>query len=225
MRRIAFAALTVVVVALPPAAAAKGPHAVVSSLPVAVEVGRPWAATLTLVEYSRREATDARPRVILRRADEQITVVARRLGAYVPGDEDVLTEARYRLRVVFPRPGRWTFTVLDGTEPEHRFRFPAAVVRTGSEPERGAASEAGARPYVAFPEGSSEEAAGAGGPVLGDPYPPPAEQGRPLPPEVVFPANDESDRSPAIPWIPAAGLALAGLGGLAVVRHRRRRPG
>jgi MYXO-CTERM domain-containing protein len=222
MRRIAFAALTLVVVALPPTAAAKGLHAALSALPAGVEVGRPWAATLTLVEYSRREAIDARPRVILRSADERLTVVPRRLGASVPRGDDMPAETRYRLRAVFPRAGRWTFTVLDGTKAERRFRFPAAVVRTGPGREPGGGSS---EAYVAFPQGSPEEAAGAGGPVLGDPYPPPAQQGRPLPPEVVFLADDEPNRSVAIPWIPAAGLALAGLGGLAVVRHRRRRPG
>jgi MYXO-CTERM domain-containing protein len=214
MRRIAFAILTVVVIALPPAAVAKGPHATVSSLPVGVDPDQPWAATLTLVEYRRRAVADARPTVIFRSAGQRLAVTPKRLGVYVPRPQNVMAEARYRLRVAFPRAGRWTFTVLDGTNAGRRFRFPPAVVGTRSGRPSGA--------YVAFPEGSRAEAAGAGGPLMGDAGP--GGGGRSLPPEVFLPAEEESDGAGGMPWIPATGLALAGLGGLAMLRHRRRRP-
>jgi hypothetical protein len=218
MRRIAIAAVTMAVVALPAAAAAKGPHATVTSLPVGIEPGQPWSTTLTLLEYGRREAAAARPTVILRSGDGRITATPKLLSAHVPRDENVLAEIRYRLRVVFPHAGRWSFTVLDGTRAGRRFRFPPALVGGDAEPSSGA--------WIAFPKGSPEEAAGAGGPLIGEPDPAPVGRGGPLPPEeVVVPARDESDGGGGIAWVSAAGLTLAGVGGVAVLRRLRRRPG
>lgn len=213
MRRIAVAAVTVAVLAVPAAAAAKGPHATVSSLPVGIEAGQPWRTTLTLAEYGRREAAAARPTVILRSSDRRVTATPKLLSADVPR-----REARYRLRVVFPRAGRWSFTVLDGTGARRHFRFPPAVVGGRSAPRSGG--------WVAFPEGSPEEAAGAGGPLIDEPDPAPVGQGGSLPPEeVVVPARDGSGGGGGIPWIPAVGLTFAGVGGVAVLRRVRRRSG
>src|ERR671925_563361 len=80
--------------------------------------------------------------------------------------------------------------------------------------------------WVAFPEGSPEEAAGAGGPLIDEPDPAPVGQGGSLPPEeVVVPARDGSGGGGGIPWIPAVGLTFAGVGGVAVLRRVRRRSG
>jgi MYXO-CTERM domain-containing protein len=214
MRRVGLAVLTATMIAFPPVAAAKGPHASLSSVPAGIEPGRPWVATLTLLEYGRREAAAARPSVILRSSRGRFTVRPSPLGTHVPRFEDALAEARYRLRVVFPRAGRWTFTVVDGTRAGRRFRFPPAVIGADAEPVSGG--------YVAFPEGSRAEAAGAGGPVIGDARPAPVGSGEALPPEVVLLSDDGSDQGGAPLWIPAAGLTLAGVGGLAVIRRRRR---
>jgi hypothetical protein len=133
--------------------------------------------------------------VILRSGNARFTVRPKRLGAHVPRFENVLAEGRYRLRVVFPRAGRWSYTVLDGTPANLRFRFPPALV--GGNVGRVA------REHVAFPE---EAAIGDG----------------PLPPEVVRLSADGSDRvSVAVLWI-LAGLPFAGAGILAL--HERRRP-
>ena len=215
MRRIAFAAVMVAVVALPAAAAAKGPHATVSSLPVGIEPGRPWTATLTLVEYRAQEVAAARPTVILRSGEDRITATPR-LSRRSPGSRYEPAEARYRLRVVFPRADRWSFTVLDGTGAGRRFRFPPAVVGADSERRPGG--------WIAFPDGSPEKAAGAGGPLIGAADPTPVEQGRPLPPEVIMRPAGESEGGAGIPWMPAVGLTLVGVGGLAVLRRVRRRP-
>jgi hypothetical protein len=200
--------------ALAPSALAKGPHATVDPGPAGLRPGEPWVATLTLVEFRGREIAAARPLVILRSGSGRLALRPRRIGARVPADRDVPTEARYRLRVVFPRAGRWSYTVLDGTPERRRFRFPAATIGRGVPRDTTA--------FVAFPQGSPEAAQGAGGPIIGEP----AGRGGPggsLRPEVVFPAAGEGDGDGGFPlWIPAAGLALAGAGTLTLVRRRLR---
>jgi hypothetical protein len=176
---------------LAPAAAAKGPHAIVDPGPAGIAPGERWVATLTLNEFRAR----AHPRLVLRSATERFTVRPRRIGA-----------DRYGLSAVFPSAGRWSYTVLAGGR---RFEFPAAAIGAG---------ERDAMAYVAFPNGSPAERQGAGGPYMADEAPPAG--GDPLPPEVVMPAAADDGGGLAW-WIPAAGLALAGAGTLTVVRRRR----
>jgi MYXO-CTERM domain-containing protein len=202
MSRSVIAPVLVAVLALAPAAAAKGPHAVVSSGPEGVDPGKPWVTTLAFVEYGHRAAA-AHPRVILRSRGERFTVEPKPIAA----------DARYRLRVVFPRAGRWSYTVLDGTPADRRFRFPAVSI--GDDVDRVP------RGYVAFPQGSHAAAQGAGGPVFGDAGPAADEPGDVLPPEVVLPPENRPDDGGFAVWIPLAGLALAGVGTLTVLRRRR----
>ena len=150
--------------------------------------------------------------MILRSGSDRFAVRPTRLGAHVPGRSDVLAEARYRLRVVFPRAGRWSYTVLDGTRKQRRFHFPAATI--GGNVKRVTTG------FVAFPEGSPEEAQGAGGAILGDAAPAAGGRGDSLPPEVVSPATGGSDGGGLPLWIPAAGLALASAGTLTLMRRR-----
>jgi MYXO-CTERM domain-containing protein len=212
MSRIVVASLLLAGLALAPSAAAKGPHAIVESGPGGIEPGEAWATTLTLVEFGGREVAAARPVVILRSRSERFAVRPKRLEAHVPRQPDVLAEARYRLRVVFPHAGRWSYTVLDGTRERRRFHFPAAKI--GRNAERVTTG------FVAFPEGSPEEAQGAGGAILGDAVPAGGGRGDSLPPEVVSPATSGSDGGGLPLWIPAAGLALAGAGTLTLMRRR-----
>jgi hypothetical protein len=212
MSRIVVASLLVAGLALAPSAAAKGPHAIVESGPGGIEPGEPWVTTLTLVEFGGREVAAARPLLILRSGSERFAVRPKRLDAHIPSQPDVLAEARYRLRVVFPRPGRWSYTLLDGTPERRRFRFPAATV--GGNAERVTTG------VVAFPEGSPAEAQGAGGAILGDAVPAAGGRGDSLPPEVVPPAPGAGDGDGLPLWIPAAGLALAGVGTLTLMRRR-----
>jgi hypothetical protein len=192
VRRIVLA-IPLALLALAPAAAAKGPHASISPGPTGIQPGRTWVATLTLREYGRRVAAAARPVVIFRRGDDEFRARPRRLGAYVPRFENVLVEARYRLRVVFPRAGRWSYTVLDRTPAGLRFRFPPALV--GGNAERI----------------TREVVAAAGG----------LEEG-PLRPEVMMLARDEPrDEGVAALWILAA-IPFAGAGILALRKRRRR---
>ena len=212
MSRIVVASLLLAGLALAPSAAAKGPHALVASGPGGIEPGEPWVTTLTLVEFGGREASAARPVVILRSGSDRFAVRPTRMGAHVPGRSDVLAEARYRLRVVFPRAGRWSYTVLDGTRKQRRFHFPAATI--GGNVKRVTTG------FVAFPEGSPEEAQGAGGAILGDAAPAAGGRGDSLPPEVVSPATGGSDGGGLPLWIPAVGLALASAGTLTLMRRR-----
>ena len=113
------------------------------------------------------------------------------------------------MRLVFPRAGRWRITVVDGIRAGRRFVFPA--LRVGGPDSRPTSD------YVAFPKGSRAERAGAGG-TYGAPSEP-AGRGTPLPPKVIsFAEPDAGTGTPF--WIPAAGVALAGLG-LVAVRRRR----
>jgi hypothetical protein len=216
MSRPLLASFVAAALALAPSAVAKGPHATVDSGPAGLRSGEPWVTTLTLVEFGGGEVATARPLVVLRSGSERFTVRPRRLGAHVPRRPGVVSEGCYRLRVVFPRAGRWTYTVLDGTGKRRRFRFPAAPIGGGARRVTTG--------FVAFPQGSRAAAQGGGGPILGDAAPAVSGPGDSLPPEVVLlpSAASDSDDGGFPLWIPAAGLALAGAGTLTLVRRRLR---
>jgi hypothetical protein len=215
MSRAILASFLLAALALAPSAIAKGPHATVDSGPTGLRPGDPWVTTLTLLEFGGREIAAARPLVVLRSGSERFAVRPRLIGAPVPRQGDVLTEARYRLRLVFPRAGRWSYTVLDGTPERRRFRFPAATIGRGARRDTTG--------FVAFAQGSPEAKQGAGGPILGDPAGS-SGPGDSLQPEVVMVASgrDDGDGGGFPLWIPAAGLALAGAGAFSVVRRRLR---
>ena len=198
VRRTILGAVALAALTLAPSAHAKGPHAIVEPGPGGIAPGERWVATLSLNEYSARALARSQPLVILRGGRDRLVVRPTRTSA-----------GRYRLRAVFPRAGRWTYTVIDG---RRRFAFPAVGVRRGEERDTTA--------YVAFPKGSPAAREGAGGPYM-DEAPPAG--GESLPPEVVVaaPRRGEGDGGGLAWWIPAAGLALAGAGTLTVVRHRR----
>ena len=213
MRRIVIAPLLATFLALAPTAAAKGPHATVLPGPAGIDPGKPWVTTLTLVEFGGAELAAAHPTVVLRSGAARFSVRPRLVGASAPSRSDELGEASYRLRVVFPRAGRWSYTVLDGTRAKRRFRFPVTTI--GGRAERVTTG------YVAFPQGSPAQAQGGGGPIMDPPAPAASEPEGALPPEVVLPPEDEPDGSGFPVWIRAAGLTLAGLGTLTVLRRRR----
>jgi MYXO-CTERM domain-containing protein len=203
MRR-ALVALLLGGLALAPAAAAKGPHAILAPGTEPIEPRQAWLASVTFVEFGAGHARRARAEVVALGGTERMSAPLRSTGAGEFGQE-------YRMRLVFPRAGRWRITVLDGTRADRRFVFPA--LRVGGP---------NARPptdLVAFPKGSRAEREGAGG-TYGAP-PEPAESGRntPLPPKVISFAEPDSGDGTSL-WIPAAGLALAGLGLIAVRRRR-----
>jgi MYXO-CTERM domain-containing protein len=197
--------LTVVLLAglvVAPTAAAKGPHAILSPGTEPISPGRAWVGGITFVEFGSGHARRARPSVVARSSDARVSAPLRSAGAGQFGQE-------YRVRLVFPRAGRWRITVVDGTRAGRRFVFPA--LRVGGPDSRPTSD------YVAFPKGSRAERAGAGG-TYGAPSEP-AGRGTPLPPKVIsFAEPDPGTGTPF--WIPAAGVALAGLG-LVAVRRRR----
>ena len=195
MKRSIPVVVAVAVLALAPGAAAKGPHAIVEPGPGGIAPGESWVATLTINELGGRVA--AHPRLVLHSGPQRLVVRPARVDAQ-----------QFRLTVVFPRAGRWSYAVLSGGR---RFEFPAAVIGRGAERDTTA--------FVAFPKGSPAARQGAGGPIYGDTSP--GEGGESLPPEVVVAAARETGGSGVPLWIPAAGLALVGAGTITAVRRRR----
>lgn len=188
---------------LAPAAAAKGPHAVLSPGTDPIEPGRAWVGSVTFVEFGSGFARSARPAVVARNGDARVSAPLRRAGAGQFGQE-------YRVRLVLPEGGRWRITVTDGTRADRRFVFPALVGGPNARPTSD---------FVAFPKGSRAERAGAGGTYAAPSEPAGSGRTTPLPPKVISLAEPNPD--PGTPfWIPAAGLALAGLGLIAVRRRR-----
>jgi MYXO-CTERM domain-containing protein len=187
-----------------PTATAKGPHAVLSPGTEPIEPGRAWIGNVTLREFGSGHARSPRPAVVARNGGTQVSAPLRSAGAAQFGRE-------YRLRLVFPRAGRWKITVVDGTRADRRFVFPALQV--------GGPNARPTSDFVAFPKGSRAEREGAGGTYSSEPEPAASGRGTPLPPKVISFA--EPNPNPGTPfWIPAAGLALAGLGLIAVRRRR-----
>jgi hypothetical protein len=184
---------------LAPAAVAKGPHAILTSGPDAVEPGKPWVATIELNEFR------AAPRPVLTASRGDRTV-----RAAVDGAAASMAGARaFRVTTVFPAKGRWKLTLVAG---DRRMRFPAVNVGSGEVPQD----------YVAFPIGSEAAREGGGGVYMEQE---PVGSGRPdpLPPEVIMPPGEDSadDAGSGVGlWLlPVVGVVLAGAG-VATIRRR-----
>jgi hypothetical protein len=172
---------------LAPAANAKGPHAVLTSGPEAVEAGRAWVATVELNEFPRRP----HPHAVATKGNRRVAGQLRAVPASMAG------AASFKLRMVFPNEGRWRLAV---TAEKRRIIFPAIAVGSGEAPQD----------YVAFPK--SRDFPKGGAEVLEGPG-----QGTSLPPETVSIAEPPDGDGGGLPlWIPAVGIALAGAGVLGV---------
>ena len=184
---------------LAPAAVAKGPHAILTSGPDAVEPGRPWVASVELNEFR----TAPRPVLIARRGDRTVSAGVDRAAASMAGAR------AFKVTTIFPVDGRWKLTLVAG---KRRMRFPAVNVGSGEVPQD----------YVAFPIGSEAARQGGGG-VYMEQEPVGTGQPDPRPPEVFMVADEDSagDAGSGIGlWLlPVVGVVLAGAG-FATVRRR-----
>lgn len=192
-------ALLAVGLVLAPAAVAKGPHAILTSGPDAVEPGKPWVATIELNEF--RAAP--RPVLIARRGGRTVRAGVDRAAASMAGAR------AFKVTTVFPAEGRWRLTLVAGNR---RMRFPAVNVGSGEVPQD----------YVAFPIGSEAARQGGGG-VYMEQEPVGTGQPDPRPPEVFMVAGEdpaEDSGSGVGLWLlPVVGVVLAGAG-FATIRRR-----
>jgi hypothetical protein len=203
MRR-ALVVLVLAGLALAPTAAAKGPHAILSPGTEPIEPGQAWNARVTFVEFGARHARTASPSLVARSGDARVSapLTIARAGGF--GQE-------YRGRLVFPSKGRWRITVLDGSKADRRFVFPRLHV--------GGPAARPTSDFVAFPKGSMAERAGGGGTYMAPTEPAGSGRTSQLPPRVFSVAEPDDDTGTSL-WIPAAGIALVGVGLVAVRRAR-----
>jgi hypothetical protein len=180
-----------------PAASAKGPHALLTSGPEGVEVGRPWSATIEFNEFPR----PPKPRMVATQGDRRVIARLRATPASMEG------AAGFRVRLVLPSEGRWRLTVVAA---KRRFAFPALDVGSGLAPQD----------YMAFPKGSEAARHGGNGVLIDGPDADPEGRGV-LPPEVITFAEPPHDDGGFPLWIPGLGLALVGAGvGLGAAKRR-----
>ena len=195
--------LTVAGLVLAPAAAAKGPHAILTTPREAVEPGKPWRFTVELNEFRH----SPRPSMIGRLGDRTVGAGVEKTPASMVG------AAGFRLTMTFPTAGRWRLRMFAG---KRRFVFPAVQVGGTEAPQD----------YVSFPIGSEAARAGAGGVYMSDAAPADPTGDGVLPPEridYVDVAGADSDGGGIGPWVlPLLGVALAGAGVAAVTRRGRR---
>ncbi len=200
MRRILAVSLVIGLV-LAPAAAAKGPHAILSSGPDAPEPGKPWRAKLELYEFPR--TSGAHPVMAASRGETRIAAQVRSAPAR-------MDEASFSVSVMFPTAGRWKLTMVSGKK---SFSYPIRV-GSGEVP----------KDYVSFPAGSEAARQGAGGVYLNE-EPAGSGGGGALPPEnlsIAAADPDDGGGGDVTPWLfPLLGVALAGAG-VATLRTRRR---
>ena len=185
---------------LAPAAAAKGPHAILTTGPDGVEAGRPWESTLELNEL--RGAP--RPSLVATSGGDHVDAEFEKAQASMTG------ALAFRATMTFPSEGRWRLLLIAGSE---RFRFPAVDVGSGRAPQD----------YVSFAVGSYAAREGAGG-VYMAPEPVDTTGGGSRPPEVFRVAGETSSASGGgiAGWwlLPVVGVVLAGAG-LATLGRRR----
>jgi hypothetical protein len=183
-------------------AAAKGPHAVLTSGPEPVLPGVPWEATVELNEFR----DPPRPLLIAVADDGHVDAQVRRAASSIDG------AAAFRTTMVFPKAGRWKLMLVAG---RRRFELPALTVGSAAAP----------KDYVAFPVGSQAARQGAGGELVTGEQRVGAAGGDALPPEVLSPAGtDPGGEGAGFPvWLlPILGVVLAGVGAAAVTRRGSR---
>ena len=133
--RLATAAMVVAgtaALALPGVAFAGGFATVgLSSLPDGTAPGRPWHVTLTILQHGRTPLSDLKPQITIRSGDVTRTFAA--LAAARAGT--------YRADVVFPKAGRWRYSIADGFSLTHTF---ASVAIGSSSAITVAGAESGA---------------------------------------------------------------------------------
>jgi hypothetical protein len=201
MRRILLIILAAGLV-LAPAAAAKGPHAVLTTPRETVEPGKPWEITIELNEFRQ----PPHPTMIARRGGRTVGARVERAPSSITG------AAAFRITMIFPSAGRWELRMFAG---KRRFRFPAVAVGGSRLPQD----------YVAFPVGSEAARQGAGGVWTTDDAPAESTTGETLPPERFDTAASKrsEDGNGLGAWIfPLAGVVLAGAGVAAVTRRGSR---
>ena len=183
-------------------AAAKGPHAVLTSGPEPVLPGVPWEATVELNEFR----DPPRPLLIAVADDGHVDAEVRRAAASIDG------AAAFKTTMVFPKPGRWKLMLVAG---RRRFELPALGVGSAAAP----------KDYVAFPVGSEPARQGAGGELVTGEQRAGAASGGALPPEVISAAGAEpgGDGAGFPVWLlPVLGVAMVGVGAAAVIRRGSR---
>jgi hypothetical protein len=179
--------------AVAPAAAAKGPHVILTTPREFVQPGKPWLFTVELNEFrgAPRPAMTGR-------------LGPRTVGAHLektPSSIDGATA--YRVAMIFPKQGHWELRLYAG---KHRFAFPAVDVGGAWMPQD----------YVAFPVGSGMEGEG------GDFSPNQAAGGEETGPADPPVAKTEGDGGMGAWVLPLLGVALAGAGVAAVTRRGSR---
>ena len=114
-RRVATAAMVVagaVALALPGAASAGGFATVgLSSLPDGTAPGGTWHVTMTILQHGRTPLANLQPHITIRSADGAIM----RTFAARPAARG----GTYRADVVFPKAGRWRYSIADGFSQTH----------------------------------------------------------------------------------------------------------
>jgi hypothetical protein len=137
--------------AMAPAAAAKGPHAIMTTPREPVEPGRPWQFTVELNEFR----TPPAPAMTGRLGDRTVGAIMERTPSSIDGAR------AFRVTMIFPRRGEWRLRLYAGGR---RFAFPAVDVGGARMPEDS----------VVFPAGSGIES------QRGD-FSPNATRGKPAP--------------------------------------------
>ena len=183
-------------------AAAKGPHAVLTSGPEPVLPGVPWEATVELNEF-RDPPT---PLLIAVGDGGHVDAQVERAAASIEG------ATAFKTTMVFPKAGRWKLMLVAG---RRRFQLPALGVGSAAAP----------KDYVAFPVGSEAARQGAGGELVTGEQRVAADGGDALPPEVLSAAGaDPGGDGAGFPvWLlPILGVVMAGVGAAAVTRRGSR---
>ena len=187
---------------LAPAAAAKGPHAVLTSGPEPVLPGVPWEATVELNEFRDPPA----PLLIAVADGGHVDAQVRRAAASIEG------AIAFKTTMVFPKAGRWRLMLVAGSR---RFELPALSVGSAAAP----------KDYVAFPVGSEAARQGAGGELVTGEQRVGANGGDALPAEVISAAGaDPGGDGAGFPvWLlPILGVVMAGVGAAAFTRRGSR---
>ena len=82
-----------------------------SSTPTGTKAGRPWVVRLTVLQHGRTPLVGVRPTITVRNGARRAVFKAVPTGK--PGV--------YRSRVIFSKPGKWTYAIWDGFTQTHTY--------------------------------------------------------------------------------------------------------